>query len=152
MTTPIKRHTAMQALSRDHHHGLLLSWKLREGMKRNIDAERMMKYVRWFWITQLKPHFEEEEKYVFTVLDSSHPQIIQALEEHRSLEALFAKKDPDYDLIGRIEKELDAHIRFEERVLFNAIQEAATEDQLEKIREVHHEDPNCEAWADEFWI
>src|SRR5688500_18476139 len=88
MTTPIKRHAALQALSRDHHHGLLLSWKLREGIKRKIEPARMMKYIRWFWVTQLKPHFEEEEKHVFTVLDRSHPLILQAIAEHRRLESL----------------------------------------------------------------
>ena len=31
--TPIKRHDALKHFSRDHHFGLLLVWKIREGVK-----------------------------------------------------------------------------------------------------------------------
>ena len=33
-----KRHKALQNLSREHHHGLLLSWKIRTGLNKNIEA------------------------------------------------------------------------------------------------------------------
>lgn len=45
MPKPIKRHTALKPLSREHHHGLLLSWKIREGLKRNIEIPRIKKYI-----------------------------------------------------------------------------------------------------------
>ena len=31
---PQKRHKALQPLSREHHHGLLLSWKIRSGFNK----------------------------------------------------------------------------------------------------------------------
>ena len=33
---PQKRHKALQPLSREHHHGLLLSWKIRTGFSKDI--------------------------------------------------------------------------------------------------------------------
>jgi hypothetical protein len=152
MATPIKRHIAMQALSRDHHHGLLLCWKIREGRKRAVDPGRIMTYVKWFWTNQLKPHFEEEEKHVFTILPDDHPHIRQALAEHRRLRELMEVRNATDDVLGDIEKELDAHIRFEERVLFNEIQDKASEIQLQKIAEIHAENPACDTWEDEWWL
>jgi len=49
-----------------------------------------------------------------------------------------------------LEKQLEQHIRFEERDLFNEIQLAATDEQLQAIA-AHHEDVKQDDWADEFW-
>ena len=38
-TKPLKRHAGLVELSRDHHHGLLLSWKIRQGLKKEIEPE-----------------------------------------------------------------------------------------------------------------
>jgi len=52
---PLKRYKALQPLSKEHHHGLLLSWKLRMGFKKNIEIERMKTYADWFYQTHLIP-------------------------------------------------------------------------------------------------
>ena len=65
---PIKRHPAIQHFSRDHHFGLLLCWKIREGFRRNVDPERMKKYTDWFFEVYQKPHFDMEEKYMLMMM------------------------------------------------------------------------------------
>lgn len=92
MPKPLKRHPAIQPVSREHHHGLLLSWKIREGFKRNIDLPRIKKYVDWFYQKELTPHFDFEEKYLFALLDPDHPMIRRAMKEHRRLKRLFESK------------------------------------------------------------
>ena len=57
---PQKRHKALQPLSREHHHGLLLSWKIRSGFSKNIEPKRIRTYADWFFKTHLIPHFEME--------------------------------------------------------------------------------------------
>ena len=89
---PIKRHKALQPLSRDHHHGLLLSWKIRQGFKNGIDPERMMVYVRWFWDAHLLRHFELEEKQIFPVLGNDNPMVKRALREHRHNYLILSRK------------------------------------------------------------
>lgn len=150
--TPIKRHEALKALSREHHHGLLLSWKIREGLKRDIDPARIKRYTDWFWNAHLKSHFEIEEKYVFSILPADHELVVQALSEHRQLEELFHSSLQNSEDLTSLATTLDQHIRFEERMLFGHIQEVATPDQL-KLVEKHHSgsDSNCENWDDEFW-
>jgi hypothetical protein len=83
------------------------------------------------------PHFAIEEEAVFPVLGAADPLVKRALAEHRRLTRLFLAWDDPVRNLSLIEDELDAHIRFEERVLFQAIQAVATEEQLERIDRLH---------------
>jgi len=148
---PIKRHAALQPLSRQHHFGLLFSWKIRKGFNKNIDIERMQKYAEWFYENEIKPHFKDEEKYLFPILEDGNELIERALKEHRRIKRLFKDtKDPERSL-HQLEEELDAHIRFEERILFNEIQKVATEAQLDKIEEIHSDLEKTPDYPDPFW-
>lgn len=136
-TKPIKRHKTLKPLSRDHHHGLMLSWKLRTGLQKNVDPVRMMAYCQRFHAEHLVPHFAIEEEAIFPILGNDHELVKRALAEHRRLTRLFTGTEDPAVLISQIEEELEAHIRFEERVLFNAIEEVATEEQLDRAEELH---------------
>ncbi len=147
---PIKRIEALQPFSRDHHYGLLLCWKIREGLKRNIPPERIKNYIDWFWATYLKHHFEEEEKWLFPILGNENKLVLQALDEHKRIKLLFSMEIADVDTLLKIEQEVNEHIRFEERVLFNEIQRLATSAQLESIAALEI-DSIEDDWYDEFW-
>ncbi|MCB0536105.1 MAG: hemerythrin domain-containing protein [Bacteroidetes bacterium] len=151
MPNPIKRNEALKSLSRDHHHGLLLCWKIRQGFKLNIEPERIKKYLDWFWISYLKPHFEVEEQYVFPVLGSKNELVKQALAEHRRLKWLFENEDDLSKILSLIEEELEKHIRFEERVLFNVIQSEASSEQLLQIEIDCADKSFYENLSDPFW-
>lgn len=148
---PIKRIETLKPLSRDHHHGLLLCWKIRQGIKLNIPLERIKKYLDWFWDSHLQLHFNIEEKCIFPILGNQNDRVRQALAEHRRLKRLFEKEDNTYKSVSLIEEELEKHIRFEERVLFNEIQSVATNEQLKQI-ELHHSDAKfLDNLSDTFW-
>jgi hemerythrin superfamily protein len=151
MNQPIKRHEALQPWSREHHQGLLLSWKIKKGFALNVDPQRIKDYCDWFWKTHLIPHFETEEKYIFPILGEENHLIEQALDDHGQLRAMFEQTEADTDVLSQIESLLNDHIRFEERVLFNAIQVVASKYELKRLEEVHKEGLSCEAWTDEFW-
>ncbi len=72
---PLKRHTALQPLSHDHHQGLLLCWKIRTGFELGVDHERMKRYTDWFWENHLLPHFIFEEINIFPILGEEHPMV-----------------------------------------------------------------------------
>lgn len=151
MSEPIKRKEALKPLSRDHHHGLLLCWKIRAGIKKNIETERIKKYADWFWERHLQPHFEIEEEIVFPILGNQNELVKQAHAEHRRLKRLFVEESDALKAISLIEEVLEKHIRFEERVLFNEIQAAATNEQLQQIQ-LHHSDTKfIENRTDPFW-
>jgi hypothetical protein len=151
---PITREKFLTPLSRQHHHGLLLCWKIRTGFRKNVEIGRILSYAEWFYKYHLIPHFEIEEKYVFAVLGNENELVKRALKEHRKLRRLFEGINEDHKNLGLIEEILDAHIRFEERVLFNEIQAVASPQELEEILTRHSDDTGLndnEAWADEFW-
>jgi hypothetical protein len=153
MTKPLKRHPSLQPISREHHYGLLLSWKIRQGFKLQIDLERIKRYKDWFWKNHLLPHFEFEEKHIFTILAKDNKLIKRAYREHRRLKRLFNTTDKIEQNLSLIEEELVAHIRFEERVLFQEIQKIATAEELELIEKSHTENQkSVEEWQDEFWL
>lgn len=149
---PIKRHKAIQSFSREHHFGLLLGWKIRQGFKKNIDLKRIKKYTDWYFKLYIKPHFVEEEKHMFVLLPDDDKHKKRAIAEHRRLERLFNDNNDIKRALSLIEEELDAHIRFEERNLFNKIQETASDEELIRIEQMHREIKETEVWKDEFWV
>jgi len=151
-TKPLKRDPHLKAVSRDHHHGLLLCWKIREGFKQKVDLSRMKRYIDWFWDVHLADHFAIEEDFIFPILGDEHELVKKALSEHRRLERLFSDNTEVSRSLSLIEVELDRHIRFEERVLFNEVQKVATADQLALIDKHHNHHAQCDDWEDEFWV
>ncbi len=150
--TPIKRIEALKPFSRDHHHGLLLCWKIREGFRKEINPKRIKKYVNHVWKKQLLPHFILEEKHIFPILGNEHRLVKKALSQHRRLQRLFEDKTNNAKSLSLIEEELELHIRFEERTLFDEIQERGTQKEFALIASIHSKTEEDVCWKDNFWI
>ena len=151
---PIKRSPALISFSKDHHFALLLIWKIKEGLKRNIETERIGRYVRNFFETDLQQHFKLEEELMFQKLPADNKMRIRAENEHKYLYRLIEQlqKQIDKDSLLNFAGTLEKHIRFEERELFNFLQEELSESDLEEISRSHkmqHEPED--AWNDTFW-
>lgn len=115
----------------------MLSWKIRAGTAKGVAPVRIRRYCRRFLREQLKPHFNIEERMLFPVLGMDHPGVRRAMAEHRRLQRLINGNSDAVVAVALVEEELEAHIRFEERQLFNLIQEAATPEQLTEIGKAH---------------
>lgn len=151
---PIERVPALRGISGEHHEGLLLSWKIRVGTAKGVAPARIRRYCRRFLREWLKPHFTIEETVLFPVLGMDHPGVRKAMAEHRRLQRLINGRTDATLAISMIEEELEAHIRFEERQLFNLIQEAATPEQLAEVERAHAArawDISDERPEDVFW-
>lgn len=151
MNKPIKRHKGLQPLSREHHHSLLLCWKIRTGLKKGVELKRIKRYTDWFFVNHIQPHFQAEEDFLFSILGMDHQLVKKALSQHRRLYRLFGNSEEIEKSLSLIEEELEQHIRFEERVLFNEIQKAASAEQLALFNEHHSETKFQENTEDEFW-
>src|SRR5436190_10916069 len=133
---PIKRNPAIAVLSKDHHTALLLVWNIRRGLKNSIDPNFIGSYIIQFYEADLLIHFRDEEELLFVNLDTANPLRIQAEDEHKLIHALIAemrKKPDDKELLERFATTLDGHIRFEERILFNHLQEIISPGRLSEI-------------------
>lgn len=149
---PIKRHQALQPLSRQHHFGLLFSWKIRKGLNEQISLERLKAYRDWFFEKEILAHFETEEKHIFPILGNENALVKRALNEHIRIKELFKAEIDLENSLKTLEKELQAHIRFEERILFNKIEEVANPEDLETIKKIHFHDNLQEDYHDPFWL
>jgi len=148
---PIKRVEFLKTFSREHHHGLLLCWKIKTGFSKGVSVERMKIYLDWFFKYHLQPHFELEEKFLFPVLGNENSLIKQAIEEHKIICNLFCSTSEIEISLKKIQVELEKHIRFEERVLFNEIQKAASPENMLEIIKLHSNEKFVENTTDVFW-
>jgi hemerythrin-like domain-containing protein len=153
---PIKRSTALVALSKDHHFALLLVWKIREGFKKPVEPSRIGRYVTYFFDADLRPHFKAEEELLFNRLPQDHALRARAEEEHRNLNNLVEtlRNNPgDEETLKQFSLSLESHIRFEERELFNYLQEIIPEEGLAEIAgRLKQRTPETPVpWTDIFW-
>ncbi|WGQ09694.1 hemerythrin domain-containing protein [Pedobacter gandavensis] len=153
---PIKRTEEMKLLSRDHHFGLLFSWKIKQGIAKNIPTIRLKNYLNFFWSRHLKNHFLDEEVLLFNRFDVEEP-CVRAKKDHEQIVNLIdgvnAATEGDYVVYERLVIVLNDHIRFEERVVFPHLEMVLTESTLSSIghflEKQHHE--FIDDYQDEFW-
>src|SRR5688572_15416795 len=124
--TPIKRHQALVAFSKDHHFGLLLVWKIKQGLATAVATERISNYILYFFEEYLLQHFHEEEQMLFPKLSKDNALRQRAEKEHDLMydliEQLRAQKQND-TVVAQFAETLKSHIRFEERELFAYLQQ-----------------------------
>lgn len=152
---PIKRSEYIVALSKDHHASLLFCWKIKEGLKKNIPLDRILKYINFFWTRHLKGHFKEEEALLFNRLDDglSRQGKLEHLMLERRVNHLNQHRD---DTQGYLEFAdfLTKHIRFEERELFPHLEATLSATTLKQVGEYlasQHTVDFADDYPDEFW-
>jgi len=151
----MKRNENIIPLSRDHHFGLLFSWKLRKGIQLKVDSERIRKYIAFFWENNLAPHFRDEEQFLFVLEDDAPCN--RALSEHKQITALadaIIHKATSEEMILALADTLDQHIRYEERELFPYLEQQLPAATLATtgthLSESHA--PQQDQYEDEFWV
>lgn len=151
---PIKRSSELAPLSREHHEGLLFVWKIRQGLKNGTDVNEIARFVQWFWMTDLKRHFQQEET-VLSPLLPEDPLLVQMMQEHEEIEALIHINEQiaDGDLLTKLADTINDHIRFEERQLFPSIEKQLPPEALSLVGErlAANGAPACAPWPNAFW-
>jgi len=157
--TPIKRDKSLVSLSKDHHDGLLLAWKTKQGIRYNIEYNRIATYLVEVFNKELEPHFIEEENLLFNKLQLTDELRIKAEQQHAAIRNKIAAfkiltETKEADLL-HFAALLEEHIRFEERTLFPHIEKTLSREELDEIGrqlEEDHVNKECVVWDDEFWI
>lgn len=152
----MKRNENIQALSRDHHFGLLFCWKIQKGLANTIEIERINRYVNYFWQRHLQQHFIEEETILFHQLHDRYCD--DAIREHKAIALLIDKINDKEKLNPNAYADLatlvNRHIRFEERILFPHLEKILSTSQLDRIGlalAAVHQNVTADEYWDEFW-
>lgn len=153
----MKRNENLIELSRDHHYGLLLGWKIRRGIENRTDLEVIRQYVAYFSQNSLFPHFKEEEQGVLSFMpegDSHRQKVLQDHENIRTtVRAIIASDVVDAQDLLDLASMVDAHIRYEERQLFPYLEQSLSSEALAEIGtaiQASHK-PFVESFENEFW-
>lgn len=147
---PIKRHSALLSLSRDHHLALQLARAIQSGVSPNLRAElpkgtqALRDHVCRVFAEEIEKHFAAEESVVMPAVkghDEGLDEICkEILAQHRAMRALVEQAaDTKLDeastlsLLDRFGQLLESHVRTEERSFYQRIQEVLDEKSLEAI-------------------
>ncbi len=147
---PLKRHAALVGLSREHHLVLQLaraiqhecSPTLAATLPQDLQARRL--YVLNRFAREIGPHFDAEDSILAAAMAHCDPLLnavaIEIDAEHAFLRSLFQSlRRPDLApatieaVLDRTGRELEAHVRREERVLFTRLQEVLSPSDLDEL-------------------
>ena len=153
-TKPIKRSRELSPLSRDHHESLLFVWKIKQGLKYGINTDTIAAYCNWFLQNHLKTHFKIEENQLSKILPMDHPMMIKMFDDHRAIEnkILQLQEYPSTYGLERLAQVVGYHVRFEEREMFNYIEEIASPEQLKELELSHITEKPSVQWKFQFWL
>ena len=118
-----------------------------------MQPERIVAYVQWFWLNQLEPHFRKEENVLLPHLNNMEDLRKRLQQEHAHIEDSISVviHNMYWETLENLAYDLNAHIRWEERVLFNHIEQMLTEEKLITLGKALAEQKNCGVWEDSFW-
>lgn len=137
--SPIKRHPALQPLSREHMSGLVQARNLRQAAD-STAADRRGTLARFIavWDGEISHHFEDEERMLAGLLCPA--SLTRLISEHRQIQLLVEQAiaqtetdSPDPSLLQQLGDLLHDHIRWEEREAFNEAEQAATPAELDDL-------------------
>ena len=152
---PIRRNENIAKLSRDHHASLMFCWKLRQGIKQHISTERVVNYIKYFLDSHMLIHFKEEEEILFQPIrdDKVHKAINDHVEISKLAHSVLVSGKEDLSVkLSQLADLVDAHVRYEERILFPHLEQNLTDDQLENIGRAISDEAIKDLYKDEFWV
>jgi hemerythrin-like domain-containing protein len=134
----MKRHPALQTLSRDHHQALVVAQRLRKAGDRGT-GEAQEAFLE-FWRKECQLHFRVEEEVLLPRFAAAgggnSPAIARVLVDHAEirLHALRLQEgSASTDVLRELGELLADHVRLEERDLFPAIEEVLSDRQLRRL-------------------
>lgn len=130
----MKRHPALQQLSRDHHRALAVAQVLKRADEASAEDahERFLEY----WNSEGHEHIREEEEVLLPALarhaDPDRPIVARVLVDHVRIRAL-ATEPAGVARLHELGTQLEQHVRREERELFELIEQAIPDPELTEL-------------------
>jgi hypothetical protein len=158
----MERSEALRPLSREHHGALVHGNRIKRGLTRGAELEQMRAYLLHVWASDLERHFALEEaafSHASGWIQIGSAERSHMLGDHVEFRRLARQLEGSSDgrelraLLGEFAELLVNHVRFEERVLFPAIEVLFSGEELAAAGELlarEHVDA-CLSWEPVFW-
>jgi hemerythrin-like domain-containing protein len=124
-------------LSHQHQHALAMCVRLDRALaKRDADLNAWQEEIAGIWESEIRFHFEAEEKVLFPAADKYpplRPLVKQLLSEHGTLRGFFERaklRRLDAAALRTFGETLSRHVRTEERQLFEGCQHQMPADKM----------------------
>lgn len=133
----MKRPEALAALSRDHHHALVIAQRLKRATETTA-ADASQAFLE-YWRADGQRHFREEEDILLPTYagygDPEMPVVARVLIDHVRIRRLAHEitSDAPPAALHVLGEQLAAHVRREERDLFPLIERALPDEELERL-------------------
>lgn len=154
----MQRAIALQPLSRDHKSLLMACLLIRKGLGKKAANEVIVDFFLQCWYKEIVPHFEEEEAALVPLLvkyPAGKEFAAAILRDHELLRTSVTHLDQDAlneRLIANLADQLEQHIRFEERIVFQQMQEFIPEEILNQLIFPENTQPAiCNNYPNHFW-
>jgi hemerythrin-like domain-containing protein len=139
----MNRSPALAPLSRDHQHALDAALRLRRAEAGTVAAA--LEHFHRFFDQEGRRHFAIEERLLLPALPGDDPawapHVARVRDDHQAIRAqataLAGPYDPD-DVVAAartLGERLNAHVRFEERVLFEMLEQRLAAPELARLGE-----------------
>jgi hemerythrin-like domain-containing protein len=136
----VRRDKNLVPLSRQHQHALALCVRLERALKAGeVDLEAWQAEMQQMFEQEIGIHFAAEEKELFPAAARAlelQPLVEELLAEHAMLRDFFSRAAAgalDSANLGRFPEKLAAHIRKEERELFEGMQRVMSAQELATV-------------------
>jgi iron-sulfur cluster repair protein YtfE (RIC family) len=154
--TGLKRHPALAPLSREHHHALVWARRLRlagDETRRSPSAGAAVGDFLAYFRSEMGRHFTSEEEVLAPLLAGIGYEPVRLFADHEEIRRLVGRLESAalpadlLDTLTRLGTVLEAHVRYEERELFEYLQERLDPGALgavaRELADRGHDGPSC---------
>lgn len=154
----MQRAESLQPLSRQHKSALMTCLLVRKGISKQAPVAVIADFLWQSWNTDIRPHFEEEEQKLLPAL-SRHAEgkamAVTIERDHELLRNAFIRLQQlglTHSLLGAIADQLEQHVRYEERIVFQRMQDFLTADEIGRFQFLDDQHtPICNTYSNHFW-
>lgn len=139
----MKRHEALQKISREHHESLKMAKKMLKVAQQGSDqaVNESIQVVKDYYENELEEHFQHEEHTIFAPIFKEYREHVglatPLLKEHGFIRLLMQRITPGAvtarEDLGDFAAILKDHTRVEERELFPIVEELFTDEQFQAV-------------------
>jgi hemerythrin-like domain-containing protein len=155
----MKRNDNLKTLSWEHHDGLVVAFRLQQGLKNEIPGKILRDYILHVWDNALEHHFWQEEQSITRILHRTaegkklEKRMMNEHEEFRIIISQLRNSLGSESDIEQFAANLNLHIRFEERELFPFIETHSSTEELVRIGNFLQNEHTtaCSDWEPRFW-